>query len=117
MAGLTLVFHALFGINPTYTGYLFNLPLLLFGIYFFGRKMMVYTIYGTTLMYFFVYIFQKIPLYIDLQHDYLVVALVAGICAGIGNGIVFVMGGLPVVQILLLVLWRISMVFNWVRLY
>lgn len=93
MAGLTLVFHALFGINPTYTGYLFNLPLLLFGIYFFGRKMMVYTIYGTTLMYFFVYIFQKIPLYIDLQHDYLVVALVAGICAGIGNGIVFRYGG------------------------
>ncbi|BAQ25279.1 YitT family protein [Streptococcus troglodytae] len=64
MAGLTLVFHALFGINPTYTGYLFNLPLLLFGIYFFGRKMMVYTIYGTTLMYFFVLYLSKIPSFI-----------------------------------------------------
>ena len=93
IAGLTLVFHALFGIDPTYTGYLMNLPLLLFGVYIFGRKSMFYTIYGTTLMYLFVYVFQRIPLYIDLQHDYLVVALVAGICSGIGSGIVFRYGG------------------------
>lgn len=93
IAGLTLVFHALFGIDPTYTGYLMNLPLLLLGVYIFGRKSMFYTIYGTTLMYLFVYVFQRIPLYIDLQHDYLVVALVAGICSGIGSGIVFRYGG------------------------
>ncbi|EJN94694.1 YitT family protein [Streptococcus ratti] len=93
MAGLTLVIHALFGINPTYTGYFLNLPLMALGISIFGRRAMVYTIYGTTAMYFFVYIFQKIPLHIDLQHDYLVVSLVAGICAGIGSGIVFRYGG------------------------
>ncbi|MGT2925224.1 YitT family protein [Streptococcus caviae] len=93
ITGLTLVFHALLKIDPTYTGYLMNLPLLLLGVHVFGRRAMFYTIYGTSVMYLFVYAFQRMPLYIDLQHDNLVVALVAGICSGIGSGIVFRYGG------------------------
>lgn len=93
LAGLTLVIHALFGVNPTYTGYLVNFPLILIGAYVFGRKAMLYTIEGIGFLYFFIWIFQKIPLSINLEHDYLVVALLAGISAGIGGGIIFRNGG------------------------
>lgn len=93
LAGLTLVFHALFGINPTYSGYLINFPLIVLGAYIFGKRSMIYTIEGIGLLYLFIWIFQKIPLQIDLQHDYLVVSLIAGITAGLGGGIIFKNGG------------------------
>ncbi|MBJ8326297.1 YitT family protein [Streptococcus pacificus] len=93
LAGLTLVFHHLFNINPSYSGYLLNLPLVLWGAYIFGKRAMAYTVYGISTMYLFVYIFQKIPLNLDLQHDYLVISLIAGIGAGLGSGIVFRYGG------------------------
>lgn len=93
IAGLTLVGKALFGINPTYTGYLINLPLVVLGAYLFGRKSMLYTIGGIASLYLFIWIFQRYPLQIDLQQDNLVVSLVAGTCAGLGGGIVFRYGG------------------------
>ncbi|WP_394405291.1 YitT family protein [Streptococcus sp. 20-1249] len=93
LAGLTLVFHALFGINPTYTGYLINLPLILLGAYLFGKRAMVYTVHGIFSMYAFIWLFQQLPLTIDLQQDYLVVSLFAGIIAGLGGGLVFRSGG------------------------
>lgn len=89
LAGLTLVFHALWGINPTYTGYLINLPLILLGAYLFWKKVMVYTIHGIFSLYAFIWLFQRIPLIIDLQQDYLVVSLLAGL----GGGLVFRSGG------------------------
>ncbi|MBM7636014.1 YitT family protein [Streptococcus saliviloxodontae] len=93
IAGLTLVFHALFGIDPTYTGYLVNLPLVALGAYLFGKRAMVYTIEGIAAMYFFIWLFQRIPFYVDLQQDNLVVSLLAGIIAGMGGGLVFRSGG------------------------
>lgn len=93
IAGLTLIFHNLFGVNPTYSGYLINFPLILLGAYLFGRKAMVYTIEGIASLYFFVWLFQKIPFVVDLNQDYLVVSLIAGIIAGLGGGIVFRYGG------------------------
>lgn len=89
LAGLTMVFHALFGINPTYTGYLINLPLIALGAYLFGRRSMVYSLWGIFSMYGFVWLFQRIPLLIDLHQDALVVSLFAGIIAGLGGGLVF----------------------------
>lgn len=93
LAGLTMVFHALFGINPTYSGYLINLPLILLGAYLFGRKSMAYTLLGIFSMYGFVWLFQQLPLIIDLNQDALVVSLFSGIIAGLGGGIVFRYGG------------------------
>lgn len=93
LAGLTMVFHSLFGINPTYTGYLINFPLILLGAKLFGKQSMIYTIYGILSMYAFVFLFQRIPLAIDLQQDTLVISLFAGIIAGLGGGIVFRYGG------------------------
>lgn len=93
IAGLTLVFHNLFAINPTYSGYLINLPLVLLGAYLFGKKAMVYTVEGIASLYFFIWLFQKIPFSVDLNQDYLVVSLISGIIAGLGSGLVFRYGG------------------------
>lgn len=93
LAGLTMVFHALFHVNPTYTGYAINLPLIILGWKLFGQKAMLYTLHGIFSMYAFVWIFQQIPLVIDLQQDALVVSLFAGIIAGLGGGLVFRYGG------------------------
>ncbi|KHD44634.1 YitT family protein [Streptococcus hongkongensis] len=93
LAGLTLVARALFNINPTITGYLINLPLVFLGIKYFGKRSTVYTVTGIVSMYLFVWVFQQIPLKIDLDHDSLVVSLMAGIIGGIGGGIVFRTGG------------------------
>lgn len=93
MAGLTLVGKALFDINPTISGYLINLPLVFLGSKFFGRRSTIYTVTGIVSLYLFVWIFQQFPMIIDLDHDSLVVSLMAGIVGGIGGGLVFRNGG------------------------
>ena len=93
LAGLTLVAKALFNINPTITGYLINLPLVFLGVKYFGKRSTVYTVTGIVAMYLFVWVFQQIPFIIDLDHDSLVVSLMAGIIGGVGGGIVFRTGG------------------------
>ena len=93
IAGLTLILHNLFGINPTYSGYLINFPLILLGAYLFGKIAMVYTVYGIASLYLYVWIFQQIPFFVDLNQDYLVVSLVAGSIGGLGSGLVFRYGG------------------------
>ncbi|MBA2795188.1 membrane protein [Streptococcus porcinus] len=93
MSGLTLVGKALFNIDPIISGYLINLPLVFIGAKYFGRRSTVYTVTGVLSLYFFVWMFQKIPLLIDLNHDKLVISLMAGIIGGLGGGLVFRSGG------------------------
>lgn len=54
---------------------------------------MVYTVMGILSLYFFVWLFQRFPLVVDLDHDNLVVSLMAGIIGGLGGGLVFRNGG------------------------
>ena len=93
IAGLTLILHNLFGINPTYSGYLINFPLILLGAYLFGKRARAYTVYGIASLYLYVWIFQQIPFFVDLNQDYLVVSLIAGSIGGLGSGLVFRYGG------------------------
>lgn len=89
MAGVTLILHNLFGINPTISGYLINLPLIMMGAKLVGKKAMVYTVYGTFMLYLFIWVFQRSGIVIDLQGDYFVITILAGLTAGIGGGLVF----------------------------
>lgn len=93
LAGLTMVGHALFHLNPTYSGYAINLPLIILGTKLFGKRAMLYTLHGILTMYAFVWLFQRLPLAVDLHQDALVTSLFAGIIAGLGGGIVFRYGG------------------------
>lgn len=93
MTGVTLILHALFGLNPTLTGYLINLPLILLGAKLFGRQAVAYTLLGTFSLYFFIWFWQKAGLVIDVQGDDLITVLLAGLLAGLGGGLVFRYGG------------------------
>ncbi|KPJ23028.1 YitT family protein [Streptococcus phocae subsp. phocae] len=93
LAGLTQVAQALFGINPSISGYVINLPLVILGAKLFGKRAMIYTVTGISSLYLFIWVFQQIPLFVDLNNDSLVVALMAGIFGGLGGGIVFRNGG------------------------
>ena len=50
VAGVTLIAHALYGINPAYSSLILNVPLFILGARIFGRKSLALTIYGTVLM-------------------------------------------------------------------
>ena len=93
VSGITLIFHALFQINPAYTQILLNIPLFILGVKIFGKRGMIYTIHGTVCLSIFIWLFQRMSFSIDLAHDTLIAALLAGIFAGIGGGIVFRFGG------------------------
>ncbi|VHM00629.1 putative transporter [Streptococcus pyogenes] len=89
VAGINLILHAPFGINPAYSSLLFNLPLFILGAKIFGKRSLALTIYGTVLMSAFIWMWQKVPIELGLENDMMLVAVVAGLFSGIGSGIVF----------------------------
>ncbi|MGT2742668.1 YitT family protein [Streptococcus plurextorum] len=89
VAGITLIIHALTGISPAYTSLFINIPLFILGARVFGKKALLLTIYGTVLMSIFIDIWMRIPVTLDLNGDFLIAALLSGIFAGLGSGLVF----------------------------
>lgn len=89
--GVTLLLAYMFGFNPAITNLLLNIPLFLIGWKVLGRNAFIYTIIGTTSLSLFLWVFQDFQLY--LRDDLLLAALYAGVCAGVGLGIVFRYGG------------------------
>ena len=83
VTGITLIIRALFGIDPAYTTLLINIPLILIG----GK------ILGTVCLSVFLWIWQRIPLQINLDHDLFIVSILAGLFAGFGSGLVYRNGG------------------------
>lgn len=88
-SGITLILHAIFGINPAYSSLFLNIPLFLLGAKILGKRSLALTIYGTVLMSVFIWIWQKVPFNLGLQDDMMLVAVTAGIFSGVGSGIVF----------------------------
>lgn len=89
VAGVTLIIHALYKIDPAYTSLILNIPLFITGARVLGRKSLALTIYGTVLLSFFIWFWQQVPVKIVLQNDMMLVAVVAGLFAGAGSGLVF----------------------------
>lgn len=54
---------------------------------------MLYTLYGTGVLSVSLWLWQKVPLTINIQHDLLLSAIIAGLIGGFGVGLVFRMGG------------------------
>ncbi|MBE3571062.1 MAG: YitT family protein [Bacillales bacterium] len=91
--GITLLLYNLFGIDPSYTNLLLNIPVFIIGWKLLGSKTFRYTIIGTLSLSIFLWIFQRFQLNIPLHHDLLLAALFAGVFIGIGLGIIFRFGG------------------------
>ena len=93
VSGITLILRALFGIDPAYSTLLINIPLILIGGKILGKRSLAYTVLGTVSLSAFLWIWQRVPIQINLQHDLLIVSLLAGLIAGTGSGLVYRMGG------------------------
>lgn len=93
VSGITLILRALFGINPAYSNLIINIPLILIGGRILGKRSFFYTILGTISLSGFLWLWQRVPLEINLEHDLLIVALLAGLTGGIGSGLVYRCGG------------------------
>lgn len=93
VTGITLIIRALFGIDPAYTTLIINIPLILIGGKILGKRSFYYTILGTVSLSVFLWIWQRIPFAINLDHDLFIVSLLAGLFAGFGSGLVYRFGG------------------------
>jgi uncharacterized membrane-anchored protein YitT (DUF2179 family) len=93
VTGITLILRALFHIDPAYSTILVNIPLFAIGYRFLGKKDMFYTLYGTIVLAVFLWIWQRVPIVINLDHDLLLSAIGAGLFGGFGCGIIYRFGG------------------------
>ncbi|OCA83552.1 YitT family protein [Pradoshia sp. D12] len=91
--GITLLIYNLTGISPSITNILLNIPLFFVGYKLLGKKTFLYTLIGTIAVSVFIAIFEKYQIHIPLKDDLMLAALFAGVCIGVGLGIIFRYGG------------------------
>lgn len=91
--GITLLLFFLFKFDPAITNLILNIPLFFIGWKILGRTSFIYTMLGTFGVSGFLWVFQRYPIKLDLHNDLLLVALFAGLCIGVGLGIIFRYGG------------------------
>jgi len=88
--GVALILKYIFGISPSLVILILNIPLFIFGWRKLGHQFMIYTMIGTTLVSFFLWLTEGFQEPID---DLLLAALYAGVSIGLGLGIIFRFGG------------------------
>ncbi|GAB6092108.1 YitT family protein [Furfurilactobacillus curtus] len=93
VAGISLILRALFQWNPAYTTLAINIPLLLIGWRLLGRRSFIYTVFGIMMLSVWLWVWQQIPLSINIHHDLFIAGVVAGITGGFGCGLVYRSGG------------------------
>lgn len=93
VAGISLLLHFLANFDPSYSTMIINIPLLIIGYKFLGRKIFIFTVWGIVSLSLWTWLFQRIPINFNIHHDMLVASLLAGVFAGTGVGIVFRFGG------------------------
>lgn len=111
--GITLLLYNLFGLDPSYSNLLLNIPIFLIGWKLLGRVSFYYTLIGTFSVSFFLWVFQKWQFHIPLRDDLFLAALFAGVFIGVGLGITFryggTTGGVDIIARLAHKYWQISM--------
>lgn len=98
VTGITVLLNYAFGISPSISTLVINIPLFLLGWKVFGGRQIIYTGVGIVSLTIFLGLFERlidagyiIPLH--TEHDFLLAALYAGVTIGLGLGIVFRAGG------------------------
>ncbi|RCX23291.1 uncharacterized membrane-anchored protein YitT (DUF2179 family) [Fontibacillus phaseoli] len=96
VTGVTILLKYAFGISPSLSNLVLNIPLFLLGWKILGGRQIIYTGIGIGSLSFFLWIFEKM---IDsgwiktFETDYILASLYAGVTLGAGLGIVFRFGG------------------------
>lgn len=97
VTGIALLINYAVHIPPSITTLVLNVPLFLLGWRALGRQSMLYTLWGTLSLSFFLWVMEtlirlKWIIPFTTNHDYLLAALYAGVTLGTGLGIVFRFG-------------------------
>jgi uncharacterized membrane-anchored protein YitT (DUF2179 family) len=90
LTGISQIIHHFVPVNVGIFYLVLNIPLLFLGYKYLGKKFSLYTIYGTVLLSFFLYI---IPIKHIWTDNTLLSAVFGGIITSFGTGIVLRMGG------------------------
>lgn len=93
MTGIALIVYNLFHVDPAFTTLILNIPLIILGLKLLGLEPLVLTLVGSLSLSINLWIWQRVPISISVDNDLLIAALLAGICGGIGSGIVYKYGG------------------------
>ena len=91
LSGISLILRDFWGINMGLSTLILNIPLILLGYRFMGKRLLAYTIWGTVSLSFFLWFWRSVPIIkqLDLEHDLFLSAISAGVLSGIGLGLVF----------------------------
>lgn len=93
ITGITLILRFWFQIDPAYSSLLLNIPLIIVGYKFLGRNALLLTIYGTVMLSVFLWLWQRLPVQLNLHHDLFIAGVMAGLCGGFGSGLIYRAGG------------------------
>ncbi|WP_103661849.1 YitT family protein [Lactobacillus sp. HT06-2] len=95
ISGITLLLRHFWGINMGLSTLILNIPLIILGYRFMGKRLLAYTIWGTVSLSFFLWLWRLIPIItqLNLEHDLFLSAALAGTLAGFGLGLVFRFNG------------------------
>lgn len=98
ITGIALLLNYIFGFPPSLTTLVINIPLFVLGWRILGKSSMFYTIAGTLLLSFFLWLMEHSIRagWIEpfrTEHDFFLVSAYAGFTLGIGLGLVFRYGG------------------------
>jgi uncharacterized membrane-anchored protein YitT (DUF2179 family) len=86
VSGISTILLNVFGWEPAYVQWAFNIPLFIAGVVLLGKQFGVKTLVGTIFLPFVVFLTNDIE---PWTNDALLGALFGGICVGLGLGIVF----------------------------
>jgi yitT family protein len=91
LSGISLLLFHWWKVNLGFSTIILNIPLILIGFRFLGKKLMIETLWGTICLAFFLNFWRLIPIInqLNLEHDLLLAAISAGLLSGLGLGIVF----------------------------
>lgn len=98
VTGVTILLNYAFGISPSISNLVLNIPLFLLGWKILGGRSIIYTGLGIASLSFFLWMFENMirtgwinPF--TTEHDYILASLYAGVTLGAGLGLVFRFGG------------------------
>ncbi|WP_455683291.1 YitT family protein [Thomasclavelia sp.] len=91
-SGIGIAVKSLTNINISYTVYAINIIMFIIGYFYFGKKFAVGTLLSTLLYPTFLAVLEKMPQLANITNDALLSTLYAGLCIGLGLGLVLRVG-------------------------
>lgn len=91
LSGITLILRYWWHIDPGLSTLVLNIPLIILGWRYMGKRLLFYTIWGTACLSFFLWFWRHLPIIVQInfEHDLFISAMLAGLLSGLGLGLVF----------------------------